>query len=270
MGDLDTADNATWLVPGMGTTVKNNISGYVRAAHNLASEQYLTTLDKNTAVVAWLGYKAPGADDVIHEATDTDAAKGGGRLADAIDQFDETRSVTGAVPRVSVVAHSYGTLVATEALTKTHADSLLLEGSAGIPTSFATSAADLNVPAGQVFATQATHDGLAIVGQNTYLNGLDPRIDPTSAQFGAHDLSSEADGALRGVTQHGPLVNGESHPDSYSYWDNDTQSLLNAARVTTGSGASLPVGGTPQERIAADPAPVDGGALVNQLLHGAL
>ena len=268
VGNLDTASNVTWMVPGMGTSVKNNIKGYIGGAKNLRNQQIADVPTVDTAVVAWLGYKAPGGGDLVGEATDGLAVAGGNQLATAMQDFDATRSASGTVaPRVSVVAHSYGTLVAAQALKSTHADSVLLEGSAGIPAWIAPTAASLDVPKGQVFASQAVHDGWAITGQSTYLNPVDPRIDPTSNQFGAHDLSAEASPGLNAVTQHGPLVHKPGNT-SYSYFDANTTAIDNAARVTTGTGASLPVGDTPAERFVANPDAVEYGAAAGEAMHG--
>jgi len=100
------------------------------------------------------------------------------------------------------------------------------------------------VPNGEVFATQASHDGWAPTGQ---VSALEQRTDPTDPSFGTHAFSSDGtDGSLP-VTRHGPV--GGPDPGNASYWDAKTESIVDAAKATLGKGASIPVGGTPGERL---------------------
>lgn len=100
------------------------------------------------------------------------------------------------------------------------------------------------MPTGQVFVTESSRDGLAPTGLAT---ALEHRIDPSSPAFGAHDFSSDGSGALRAVTNHGP-IDGNSATRA-SYWDPYTEAITDTAKVTLGQGASIPVGGTPLDRL---------------------
>ncbi len=250
-GDLDTATNVTYLVPGMGTNVAGNIGTYVDAANALRREQMGVTNDPDPsrfAVIAWLDYSAPSARDVVSVSRDDLAQVGAERLADALNGLRAARTMSGRDLDVSVVAHSYGTNVAALALTRARADHLVLLGSAGVSTTI-PNARSLNVPSGELFASQGAHDGWAGIGQ--VLSG---RQDPTAPAFGAHGFSSEEGEdengrPLHGITQHGPFA-PRDEPNSYSYLDSDTNSLHNTARATTGLGANLPIAGTPSERAA--------------------
>jgi hypothetical protein len=245
-GLLEQASQVTLLVPGMGTTAAD-IGAYAGAAGRLRTLQASLSgrPEDEITVLSWLDYDAPGSVDVNGVLTDDRANVGAGRLASSL------RGLRAAVPDsdVSVVAHSYGTDVASLALIRerTSADHLVLLGSAGIPKSVGGAAA-MNVPAGEVFASQAEHDGWAPIGQS-----LSGRVDPTSAGFGAHVFSSEdwtLNGvALSGVTRHGPF--GDSSAGEVSYLDGLSTPLTVTAMISTGRGRQVPEGGTPVDRMGA-------------------
>jgi pimeloyl-ACP methyl ester carboxylesterase len=202
---------------------------------------------RSLAVVAWLDYSPPGEADVYGVAHDYLAEAGSDRLAAALDGLHANRMTSGVPAEVSVVGHSYGTNVATLALTKSRADHLVMLGSAGVSNTIAT-ARDLNVPAGEVFATQGHHDAWATTGQT-----ISGRQDPTAPSFAAHDFSSEKGTdehgrALDEVTQHGPFA-PPAGADKYSYLDSNTTAMHNTAKATTSRGAQIPIGGTPSDRL---------------------
>lgn len=247
VGDLDAATNATFLIPGMNTTVEGDMEKLTKAASNLQylQRQLSPTGRNGQAVVAWLDYTPPqiaGGRAVIE---DDFAAAGAARLGPAITGFEHSR--TGPT-EVSIVGHSYGTAVACLTARQTHVDHLVLLGSAGAPHSTSWSVA-LDVPPGEVFASQSRHDGWAPTGQ-----WLSRRVDPTDPAFGAFVFSSEEgvadDGStLRGVSKHGPNGNGDQSKQ-LSYFDPDTTSLYNTAKITVGRGDELTRGGGPLERAA--------------------
>jgi uncharacterized protein YukE len=249
-GDLDKATNVTYLVPGMGTNVAGNMTSYERAATALFRYQDgLTSADGSAlAVVAWLDYTAPGPQDTFGVTHDFLAGAGAKRLAGALDGLKAVHSANGSMADVSVVGHSYGTAVAALALTQTNADHLVMLGSAGIPNTIPNAEA-LNVPSGEVFASQGHHDAWAAMGQAT-----SNRQDPTGPAFGAHDFSSEQSADDQGrllheVTQHGPFA-PQGAPGKYSYFDSNTSAMYNTAKASIGLGSGLPLGGTPTDRLA--------------------
>jgi hypothetical protein len=138
--------------------------------------------------------------------------------------------------------------VAALALTQASADHLVMLGSAGIPNTIPNAEA-LNVPPGEVFASQGHHDAWAATGQ-----AASKRQDPTAPSFGAHDFTSEQSvddqgRPLHEITQHGPFAPGGAS-GKYSYFDRNTSALYNTAKATIGLGSDLPVGDTPAERLA--------------------
>jgi hypothetical protein len=180
IGDLDTAANVTWNVPGMKTTVVDGLESWTRSAQDLYDGQGQAVDESHRgegrAVVSWVGYDSP-EEPPSGEVLSTELARaGGGKLAAALDGFTETRA-TGADdhegPRLNVVAHSYGTTTASYALMalKHEVATATFFGSAGIEWREIGSAADLHVakdPAGKpdVYVTAASEDRVARWGSS--------------------------------------------------------------------------------------------------------
>lgn len=233
IGDLDTADNITYAVPGMGTTTEG-MDGWSRAAQNLLDQQNRADPGHSHATVAWIGYKTPpvpimeGGFDVMHNDL---ADAGAANLARDLRSLDHVNS--GA--QVNIVAHSYGTTTASLALTEdqVHVDSFVTLGSAGLPTNI-DSASDIH--ADSVFSGQA-QDVWAIDpargDQWAWTGRLAPdhSVNPISPDFGSHAFSVAGDGALRAVNDHGAVTSDEG-----GYLDKQTESLRNVALATTGRG----------------------------------
>jgi hypothetical protein len=239
VGDLDAAKNVSFIVPGMNSNVAGDMATYVDAAKQLQYAQYRAGGGElgDYAVIAWLGYHPPTNDMPVDVAFNGRAEAGAPALAADLTSVAAIHEASGAPASVSVVAHSYGTNVAALALAQAHADHVVMLGSAGVDSQI-DNVADLNVPPGQVFASQARHDGWAPVGQFTSHVVFDGRVDPTAASFGAHEFSSEAstapDGAtLRAVDKHGPFGDGS---ETVSYFDANTTAQFNTALATTGRG----------------------------------
>ncbi|MHA7200174.1 alpha/beta hydrolase [Arthrobacter alkaliphilus] len=181
IGDLDTAGNVTWNIPGMGTTVApGGIDTWTEGAQAVYDEQrglfrQFGPAGTANAVVSWVGYETPGmVQDYNMEVFAGDKAwAGSDKLAATLDGFHVTRDLGNGegVPKVNVLAHSYGTTTAAYALTKTmqNVDTVTFFGSAGIDPSVVPGASALHVAPGAdgtpaVYATQASRDLLAPAG----------------------------------------------------------------------------------------------------------
>jgi pimeloyl-ACP methyl ester carboxylesterase len=104
-------------------------------------------------VVAWLGYDTPR----VSQVASTQLAKTG---ADQLTSFVRSLRITSPHADVTVIGHSYGTLVAGEAARHGMvADRLIFVGSPGVE---ATRATDL-LPAGRVWAARAPDDPIRAV-----------------------------------------------------------------------------------------------------------
>ncbi len=253
IGDMDTADNVTYAIPGMGTSA-TGMTDWARSSQNIAAAQGLVDPDHSHAVVAWIGYKTPpvpgptGGFDVFGSGF---AQTGAVKLDSALAGFAAVRPDA----QLNIVAHSYGTTTAATALTApgTHVDTLVTLGSAGLPAGV-DKASDIH--AGQVFAGQA-QDVMAIDpahGDQWAWTGRlswEHPVDPISPGFGAHDFSVAGGGGLNPVTDH-----GVSTPGGTGYLDQKTESLLNVAYATTGQESKMtayvPPGPTPFQQALID------------------
>jgi hypothetical protein len=246
-GLLDDATHVSVIVPGMSTTALDS-RGYAEAARSLRvmQSEFAQVNASRIAVLSWLDYDPPRAAAVWGVSHDELAAAGGDRLSSTLRGLQTVKEWGPQSPGLSVVAHSYGTNVTAFALNRpdTSAGAVVLLGSAGITDSVAA-APQLNVPSGQVFASQGAHDGWAPIGQ-----ALSGRPDPTDPRFGAHVFTSEGtsiDGrVLDGVTKHGPFGGA----DGVSYLNNGSSSQYATVKVTMGQGSELVYAGTPLDRFS--------------------
>lgn len=231
IGDLDTADDVTWAVPGMDTTTAD-MSSWTRAAQNIYDEQGRSGNPPDRAVLAWIGYEAPDATTVLGMGK---AEAGAPRLAASINGLGAVRA--GRMPETNVVAHSYGTTVSAQALSTTdaHVDRFVALGSAGLPNAVDSAG---KVHAEHVYVGQARNVLPDEAGQGDHLAALGRtapghHVDPSREAFGATVFgtdSNPADAADRKpVLNHDPLTGDRS-----GYLDADTESVYNVGRVTTG------------------------------------
>ncbi|MGY1698473.1 alpha/beta hydrolase [Geodermatophilus sp. SYSU D00766] len=137
-GDLDTADDVAFLVPGVGNDV-DDLGDMGDDAQAVADAARAAAPAAAVATVAWLGYRPPGTVASPRAWFEGRAAAGGGALAGDLAGLAAARAgdpgSSGTPPRVTVVAHSYGTVVvdrAVEERGELAADALVLLGSPGM------------------------------------------------------------------------------------------------------------------------------------------
>jgi cell division septum initiation protein DivIVA len=214
VGDVDTADNVAFLVPGLGSDVLDTTASLTRTALRVETEAHRVAPAETTATVAWVGYDAPSLAGGIFD----DAAQDGAELlADDVLAVQASRQLA---PHLTVVAHSYGSTTAGVALreTQTGADDLVLVGSPGAGVEHA---ADLNVPAGHVFVGASSRDPVSYVDRFG--------ADPSDESFGAVRFEAEAVGRSWHL----------SFGDHGRYFDPHSESLANIAHVVTGDYAGV-------------------------------
>jgi hypothetical protein len=133
LGDLDTADAVAVLVPGVGNSPGDDLGRLTRDAADVAAAARAAAPGRAVATAVWLGYRPPGFPGM---ALRTAARNGGSALAAGLAGLSTARAVTGEPPpRTTVVAHSYGTVVADEAADEAGrlaADAVVLLGSPGM------------------------------------------------------------------------------------------------------------------------------------------
>jgi hypothetical protein len=229
VGDVDTAAYVTVFVPGMNSSALE-LDDYLRGAKRIQ------TASADSAVILWIGGHSPTALEV---PSNDRAIEGAPLLAGVLAGYDAYRTAHGLSSQLSVVAHSYGTATASLALASGdyHVDDFVMLGSAGIPSEIAIT--DLHVPASRVYASQASADTLAGLGQ--ILSG---RANPTGGSWGATVFGSDGltlgDGDHLGAVDGHNAVGSSNADDRGKYLGPATESLYAIQRIVTGKAYALP------------------------------
>jgi hypothetical protein len=180
VGDLDTADTVAVLVPGVLTAPYDDLGRWTGTGQAVAAATRRAAPGSSVAALVWLGYRTP--QEVPAMALRCAAERGGEALAGDLAGLAAARRAVGGEPaRTTVIAHSYGTVVADEAADvdgRLAADAVVLLGSPGMQ----GDAHDLEAP--EVYAAGSPADLVSYLGWFG-----DP---PTSARFGATELPAEA------------------------------------------------------------------------------
>jgi hypothetical protein len=210
VGDVDTADNVAFLVPGLNSTVDSAMSTLTSNALRVTQDARRLSPYETTATVAWMGYDAPGFGNV---AGDGAAADGATYLLDDVLAVQAVRVVQ---PHLTVVGHSYGSTT-TGLMLRDHdsgTDDVVLIGSPGPGVE---DAGDLRVPDGHVFVGASSRDPVS------YLDRFGK--DPTHESFGAIRFEAED------PTRNSWRLDLDDHS---KYYNEGTESLANIVHVVTG------------------------------------
>lgn len=214
-GDVRRARNIAVIVPGVGWTAPllSDERGAGRRHPAVQARSLLAAMERQApgtpaAVVVWLDYDPPAGLNA-DAARSERAVDGAPRLAAFVDSL--SRSAT-----VSVVCHSYGSVVCAHAAPRLHVSSLVVVGSPGMDV---WTRAALHTTA-TVWAGLAPDDPIGVV-PHTRVEGFGHAADPTAPAFGARALP--VDGAHG---HNGYLVAG-------------TGSLRAIAQIVTGHGAAV-------------------------------
>jgi pimeloyl-ACP methyl ester carboxylesterase len=174
-GDLATAEHIAVLVPGSDTTL--DTYGRFRTT---ALALHRST-GRGTAVIAWLGYDTPRT--LSTGVLTTTRAE---RAAPELERFLRAlRDAFGSSPRVSLICHSYGTVVCAEAAAASvDVQDIVLVGSPGTGVD---SVADLHTRA-RIWAARGADDWIADVPHvrmDLFGTTVGLGADPVSPAFGA-------------------------------------------------------------------------------------
>ncbi|MEU0740665.1 alpha/beta hydrolase [Streptomyces sp. NPDC006134] len=210
LGDLARAGHVAVLVPGSDTSL--DTYGRFRAAALALYGRLTAQAPEGTrvAVVAWLGYETPGTVSTT-VATAGRAEQAAPRLRSLVRQV---RALTGPRTHLSLLCHSYGSVVCARAAAGLDADDLALVGSPGTG---AGTAAGLRTPA-RVWAARGTGDWVEHVphvSAGLFGTTVGFGTDPVSPAFGARVFAA-GDGG---------------HSD---YFAPGSRSLANLARIVLG------------------------------------
>jgi hypothetical protein len=144
-GDADTAGDVALLVPGLGNTVADDLDALGDDAQAVGDAARDAAPAASVATIAWFGYRPPAGAGSWRVAFTDAAARGGAALAGDLAGLAAAREGNGpgraGDPRVTVVAHSYGTVVVDQAADQPgllDADAVVLLGSPGIEEQDAT------------------------------------------------------------------------------------------------------------------------------------
>ena len=220
-GNLAAADRIAVVVPGVSTTADNFNAGLDGVSARAPAVQAKALYDAtraadpggHVAVIAWLGYDAPQG--LGRTAAREELARAG---ATALDEFTSDLATMSPAARITVIGHSYGSVVAGLAAAglPSQVKDLVVIGSPGMGVS---RAADLHTSA-RVWAGQAAQDWIDWVPA-FQVWGAGHGTLPATAGFGARVFGTN------GVTDH-------DH-----YLAPGTQSLTNIALIVLGLDSSV-------------------------------
>ncbi|MCP3769566.1 alpha/beta hydrolase [Streptomyces sp. MAR25Y5] len=180
LGDLAHADRVAVLVPGSDTGIDTygRFRATAEALHARLTREAPAGI--RTAVVAWLGYETPG--------TVTAAVATTGRADRAAPELrslvDDLRTVSGPRAHVSLICHSYGSVVCARAAAGLDVDDIAVLGSPG--TGVDTAAA-LRTRA-RIWAARGADDWVANVphlSAGLFGTTVGFGTDPVAPEFGA-------------------------------------------------------------------------------------
>jgi hypothetical protein len=183
VGDLTSATRIAVLVPGSDTTLSDfdsGLGGVQRRAPAWEARQLWAASGPGTAVVAWLGYDTPKG--IGRAAIRSEWAEAG---ADALVRFVDGLVAQCPHATITVIGHSYGTVVLGHAASRLPAavTDLVALGSPGMDVSRAS---DLHTSA-RVWAGSDPTDWTLRLPDIRIL-GAGHRTNPTAASFGALPL----------------------------------------------------------------------------------
>ncbi|GAU70942.1 hypothetical protein SSP35_24_00470 [Streptomyces sp. NBRC 110611] len=207
-GNPDTARNVALQVPGTDNDL-SNVDEQIDRVDRL-QQSAVDSGAKDTAVISWLGYDAPEADNSMFTTGRADPA--GGDLRSFTRGLRESHE--GDRAHMTVLGHSYGSTVIGVGASQgggLDADDIVVVGSPGMTVEHAK---DLNIDPDHVWAGGAEDDIVS-----TGASGLTLGEDPMEKEFGGKVIEVDTEG-------HG------------GYWDRGSTSLRNQGRIIAGRDAS--------------------------------
>jgi pimeloyl-ACP methyl ester carboxylesterase len=220
-GNPDTAKNVAVYVPGLGTSSNSTHFSYdVQHTENMTMQADQDTGAQDNATILWLGYNAPQMSLSEHAFDVAGTQDATVAVPDLTSFVTSLRTVNNQISNLTLVGHSYGSLVVGETAKASHlpVNNIVLVGSPGVSVN---QARQLNIDPSHVWAGAAGGDPVAILGAFG--------VSPTSSDFGAHVINVNATGSF-GMGMHGEYF------DAYGNSNNDTglSSLQNISSIIAG------------------------------------
>lgn len=246
VGDPDTADNVTTLVPGI-TTDGTSAPSYSEAAANIHESARLSDRYSSTAALFWIGYDAPSGGDIGNTLNEGAAQAGGEHLAQYVSGLIASRGDD--QPHMTVIGHSYGSTTMAHAATDhgLAVDDLIFLGSPGAGGGV-EHADELGGP--EVWVGNASRDPVARLADNGWvgnwlLGGAGLGNDVAEDTFGANRFQAEhVDRSTSEDSWTPPPFYGSQIDDHSRYWEPDGESLFNIGQIVVGDDSEV---------VAADP-----------------
>jgi hypothetical protein len=230
IGDPDTADNTTVLVPGAHSSVRD---GYLSHPDGVNVYREVVRADpaRSNSVIVWMGYRAPDSFFDPAVAQPNSARSGGSLLAAEVSAL---RAAHRGATHITVIGHSYGSTAVADAAAGfgMRADDVVLVGSPG--TDLAHSAKDFHLPAtGHVYVGAASSDPITAFAGEPQLP-----VPGTAATVG---LGRDPAGDGYGSTRFKAETPGPSWPMAghSSYFAPGTESLFSIGDIASGHGDAL-------------------------------
>lgn len=224
-GNPDTAKNLAVCVPGTTSDLTGGFS--MEQAANLSN-----AMGPDGAAIQWLGYDAPAA--ALGQVNDpAQAIEGGKLLAKDVENY---RAVNPNA-HVTVIGHSYGsTVVGYSAMDNgLKADDIAFVGSPGVG---ASNVNQLGPGAGHVYVGGTEHDPVIQGTSGDWFTKDGSSTGPYDSSFGAKQFGTSGESWV-----------GHAHS---SYYDKESESLGNLAKIATGHGGEVT-----EQRWQDSPVPVE-------------
>lgn len=227
IGNPDVADNVVINVPGQGARL-SGVSDYIDRTVAVQGAAVTADPGKTTSSIMWLGYDAP--QNPLLDSSRTEFADHGAPKLTRFDAGLEAARQGGPPAHTTLIAHSYGSLVAGRALERNdmQVDNFVILGSPGVGPDNVSA---LNMPADHVYAGTAPNDPVPWWSDSLNPAELfsedDVRFgkDPTSDAFGARDLPLAAAPDLTNPFDFGP---------HRGYWQYGSPSLIAMGQIAAG------------------------------------
>lgn len=261
-GNPDTASNVVTYVPGLGSKITGAPGDSGRAAA-LWQQANRFAPEQATASVYWLGYNAPqlGLSQGIHnlDVTSTaDAVTGGQALAHFETGLQATHQ-PGIPGHTVVLGHSYGSLVVGEAAAHDglHTGDIIFVGSPGVSVN---NVAQLGMSSAHVWAGANVHDP---VPQLPPFNPFTALGNDNAGHFGNNPATSAFGGQVFNAS-HDPSrsFSGLDLSAHSAYWDANSDSLKNMARIVDGQYSGVTLQDPPALSPLPDPGPIVGPGVI--------
>jgi hypothetical protein len=196
-GDLSTADHVVVFVPGMSNELSNVSRTRSNSKAILAAMQAAARPGERVAVVSWLGYDAPGTREVGRRRRARDGSQ---RLVTDVDLI---KRLAPKGTHITVVAHSYGSRLAGEAMRNKGAAldvaDVIVAGSPGMGVN---DRKKLGQPATRLWALGAKRDYVSWAprhGEDPASPGFGARQVPASGASGHSAYFKPGTGALTSI-----------------------------------------------------------------------